>query len=217
LILQDTYRHQGLRKKLVDLLKEKGITSRGVLAAIYKVPRHFFIDNAFVESAYIDQAFQIGEDQTITQPYTLAYQSQMLDVQKGDKVLEVGTGSGYQACILAELGAKVFSIERNKKLKDRAVVLLNQMGYSPVKIFFGDGFKGLPQYAPFNKIIITAAANEIPSKLIEQLSSNGKLVMPVGSQEIQKMALLEKDEHGEQAVELSKLFKFVPLLPGKVH
>lgn len=215
--LQDTYRHRGLRKKLVELLQEKGITSKGVLDAINKVPRHFFLDNAFMESAYLDQAFQIGEEQTITQPYTVAYQSQLLDIHKGDKVLEVGTGSGYQACILAELGAKVFSIERNKKLKDRAVVLLDQMGYATVKIFFGDGLKGLPKYAPFNKIIITAAANEIPTKLIEQLSSNGKLVMPVGTQEIQKMALLEKDEHGEHAVELSKSFKFVPLLPGKVH
>jgi len=214
--LEDNYRHKGLRNKLVEIIREKGITDETVLNAISKLPRHFFFDSAFMESAYEDKAFRIGEGQTISQPYTVAYQSQLLEVKPRDKVLEVGTGSGYQACILSMLGAKVFTIERHKKLNERAKALLEAMHISNIKFFYGDGFEGLPSFAPFDKVLITAAAPEVPNKLLAQLKVGGMLVMPYGKGEVQKMQRITKvdDNHFEQ--EEFENFKFVPMLKGKV-
>ncbi|MDZ4844975.1 MAG: protein-L-isoaspartate(D-aspartate) O-methyltransferase [Chitinophagales bacterium] len=214
--LEDNYRHKGLRNKLVEIIREKGITDETVLNAISKLPRHFFFDSAFMESAYEDKAFRIGEGQTISQPYTVAYQSQLLEIKPRDKVLEVGTGSGYQACILSMLGAKVFTIERHKKLNERAKALLEAMHISNIKFFYGDGFEGLPSFAPFDKVLITAAAPEVPNKLLAQLKVGGMLVMPYGKGEVQKMQRITKvdDNHFEQ--EEFENFKFVPMLKGKV-
>jgi protein-L-isoaspartate(D-aspartate) O-methyltransferase len=210
----DTYRHKGLRKKLVESIAEKGITDQQVLDAMHKVPRHLFMDNAFVNFAYQDKAFPIGASQTISQPYTVAFQSQLLEIKKGDKVLEIGTGSGYQACVLAEMGAKVFSIERHRSLHQSSKQLLEKLGYN-IKLFFGDGYKGLPAYAPFDKIIITAAAPTIPTDLKEQLKKGGYLVIPLGEGDAQQMLRLtkitEKDFHQEQF----GYFSFVPMLENK--
>ena len=212
----DSYKHQGLRKQLVEIIREKGITDSNVLEAIGKVPRHFFFDSSFLKYAYEDKAFPIGSGQTISQPYTVAFQSQLLMLGKGQKVLEVGTGSGYQACILAEIGAKVFSIERQKSLYDKAVQFLPTLGYR-VKLFYGDGYKGLPAYAPFDKIIVTAGAPYIPDALIDQLKPGGILVIPVGGDDVQEMTTItrisekefQKREHGK--------FRFVPLLEDKAR
>ena len=213
--MEDSYIHKGLRRKLVELLKEKGIKNESVLSAIGKVPRHLFMDSSFRHFAYQDKAFPIAENQTISQPYTVAFQSELLDIKPGDKVLEIGTGSGYQAAVLLEMGATVFTIERHKKLSMGAQQLLPQIGYNP-RFFFGDGFKGLPTYAPFQKIIVTAAAPEIPQALVNQLATGGKLVIPFGKSESQTMLEIlrvnennyEKYEHGQ--------FAFVPMLKGKV-
>jgi protein-L-isoaspartate(D-aspartate) O-methyltransferase len=212
----DSYKHQGLRKHLVEIIRGKGITDYNVLAAIGKVPRHFFFDSSFLKYAYEDNAFPIGSGQTISQPYTVAFQSQLLMLGKGQKVLEVGTGSGYQACILAEIGAKVFSIERQKSLYDKAVQFLPTLGYR-IKLFYGDGYKGLPAYAPFDKIIVTAGAPYIPDALMEQLKPGGILVIPVGGDDVQEMTTItrisekefQKREHGK--------FRFVPLLEDKAR
>jgi protein-L-isoaspartate(D-aspartate) O-methyltransferase len=212
----DSYKHQGLRKHLVEVIRAKGITDNNVLAAIGKVPRHFFFDSSFLKYAYEDNAFPIGSGQTISQPYTVAFQSQLLMLGKGQKVLEVGTGSGYQACILAEIGAKVFSIERQKSLYDKAVQFLPTLGYR-IKLFYGDGYKGLPAYAPFDKIIVTAGAPFIPDALMEQLKPGGILVIPVGGDDVQEMTTItrisekefQKREHGK--------FRFVPLLEDKAR
>lgn len=214
--LEDNYRHKGLRNKLVDVIREKGITDEKILDAVGKLPRHFFFDSAFMETAYEDKAFQIGEGQTISQPYTVAYQSQLLEVQPREKILEVGTGSGYQACILSMLGARVFTIERHKKLNERAKALLEAMHIPNIRFFYGDGFEGLPAFAPFDKVLITAAAPEVPSKLLAQLKVGGKLVMPYGKGDVQKMQRITKiaDNHLEQ--EEFDNFKFVPMLKGKV-
>src|SRR6201989_648819 len=182
----DNYREQGARKKLVDLLKGKGIEDEAVLKAIGKVPRHFFFDETFWNQAYKDIAFPIGEGQTISQPYTVAYQSQLLHIKKGDKVLEIGTGSGYQTCVLIELGAKVYTIERQEKLYERTIQVLPKMGYKP-KFFLGDGSRGLKDHAPFDKIIVTAGAPTVPDELLRQLKVGGILVIPVGDEESQKM------------------------------
>jgi protein-L-isoaspartate(D-aspartate) O-methyltransferase len=216
--VQDTYRHKGLRKALVETLREHSperfpITNEAVLEAIGKVPRHVFLDPAFVEFAYKDIAFQIGCDQTISQPYTVAFQSQLLEINPRDKVLEIGTGSGYQACVLLELGAKVFTIERQRELFDKASVLLPQMGYTP-RMFYGDGYKGLPKLAPFHKIIVTCGAPEIPKNLIEQLKPGGMMVIPVGVEQ-QKMLRLIKNEDGSCVVEDYGSFLFVPMLKDK--
>ncbi len=212
---EDTYRHKGLRKQLVDTLRQKGITDEKVLAAINNVPRHFFLDSAFDKVAYEDRAFPIAEMQTISQPYTVAYQSQLLDIRQHEKVLEIGTGSGYQAIILAEMGAKVFTIERQKKLFDahRKFVLRNR--YPNIKYFYGDGFEGLPTYAPFDKIIVTAAAPFIPPKLVEQLKTGGKMVIPVGESNVQRMLRLTKLTDGTIKEETFENFSFVPMLEGK--
>src|SRR5882724_9715685 len=166
---EDSYRHKGMRKQLVDIIRQKGITDERVLDAILHIPRHFFMDSAFDKIAYEDRAFPIGEGQTISQPYTVAYQSQLLEVKPYEKVLEIGTGSAYQACVLAEMGAQVFTIERQKKLFDASKSFSYFKKFHSVKCFYGDGYEGLPNFAPFDKIIITAAAPEIPLKLIEQL------------------------------------------------
>ena len=212
---EDTYRHKGLRKQLVDILKQKGITDEKVLKAIGDVPRHYFLDSAFDKAAYEDKAFPIAESQTISQPYTVAYQSQLLEIKQYDKVLEIGTGSGYQAIVLAEMGAKVFTIERQKKLFDIHKKFILRNKYPNIKYFYGDGFEGLPTYAPFDKVIVTAAAPFIPQKLIEQLKSGGKMVIPVGEGKIQKMLRLTKNADGSSIEETFDNFSFVPMLEGK--
>jgi len=213
--MEDSYLHKGLRKKLVESIEKKGISDQGVLKAISEVPRHLFMDSSFVHFAYKDQAFPIAANQTISQPYTVAFQTQLLDIKKGDKVLEIGTGSGYQAAVLLTMGAKVFTIERFKVLNLGAQNLLPKLGYRP-HFFFGDGYEGLPTYAPFDKIIITAAANEIPQKLIAQLKKGGKLVLPLGGKTSQTMTLVEKISEDECKITEHGAFVFVPMLKGKV-
>src|SRR5436309_5015 len=175
---EDTYRHKGLRKKLVETVRAKGITNEKVLEAIEKIPRHFFLDSAFDEVAYEDKAFPIAENQTISQPYTVAYQSQLLGIKPFEKILEIGTGSAYQACVLAEMGAQVFTIERQKKLFESNKNFTYLKKYPNIKLFYGDGYEGLPTYAPFDKVLITAAAPDIPQKLIAQLRTGGIMVIP---------------------------------------
>jgi protein-L-isoaspartate(D-aspartate) O-methyltransferase len=212
---EDTYRHKGLRKKLVETVRSKGITNEKVLEAIDKIPRHFFLDSAFDEVAYEDKAFPIAEKQTISQPYTVAYQTQLLDVKPFDKVLEIGTGSAYQASVLAELGAQVFTIERQKKLFESNKNFAYIKRYPNIKFFYGDGYEGLPTYAPFDKVLITAAAPEIPKKLITQMKTGGVMVIPVGSGEIQTMKRLIKQADGSLKEEVFDRFSFVPMLGGK--
>ncbi|MCC7401968.1 MAG: protein-L-isoaspartate(D-aspartate) O-methyltransferase [Chitinophagaceae bacterium] len=212
---EDTYRHKGLRKKLADGIRSKGVTDEKVLEAIGKIPRHFFLDSAFDEAAYEDRAFPIGEGQTISQPYTVAYQSQLLEVKNFEKVLEIGTGSAYQACVLAEMGAQVFTIERQKKLFESNKTFLFLKKYPSIKLFYGDGYEGLPKFAPFDKIIITAAAPEIPQKLIEQLKPGGMMVLPLGSGDIQRMIRITKLETGSLKEEVFDQFSFVPMIEGK--
>jgi protein-L-isoaspartate(D-aspartate) O-methyltransferase len=215
-MMNDSYKHQGLRKQLVETIFEKGITDPNVLTAIGKVPRHFFFDSSFLKYAYEDKAFPIGSGQTISQPYTVAFQTELLKITKGQKVLEVGTGSGYQACILAELGAKVFSIERQKNLYDKAVQFLPSLGYR-IKLFYGDGYKGLPAYAPFDKIIVTAGAPYIPDALMDQLKIGGILVIPVGADDVQEMITLTRITEHEFAKKEHGKFRFVPLLEDKAR
>lgn len=212
--LQDTYKHKGLRKKLTDTVKAKGITDEKVLEAINTVPRHFFLDSAFDDVAYDDRAFPIGEGQTISQPYTVAYQTALLDVSPGHKVLEIGTGSAYQAVVLATIGAAVFTIERQKKLFDENKNFAFLKQFPLIKFFYGDGYLGLPTYAPFDRVIITAAAPEIPQKLIEQLKPGGKMVIPVNIGNIQQMRRVTRLADGID-VEYFDNFSFVPMLQGK--
>lgn len=214
--INETPRHQGLRKKLTDSLKIKGIRDEKVLEAIGKVPRHFFMESTFIQFAYKDQAFPIGAGQTISQPYTVAFQTQLLGIQKGDKVLEVGTGSGYQAAVLLELGARVFTIERQKELYMKVHKFLPEIGYNPA-CFFGDGYKGLPNFAPFDKIIVTAGATSIPEDLKNQLAINGRLVIPVGNEHRQEMTVITRISENEFKSEKHGDFVFVPLLKGTVN
>ncbi|TRX49479.1 protein-L-isoaspartate(D-aspartate) O-methyltransferase [Fulvivirga sp. M361] len=209
--MQDTYKHQGMRRRLVQLLKQKGIEDQGVLSAIGKVPRHYFFDNALLAHAYQDKAFPIGEGQTISQPYTVAFQSEKLVINPGDKVLEVGTGSGYQACVLLELGASVFTIEYNKVLYERTKKALPVMGYKP-RFFQGDGSMGLPRHAPFDKIIVTAGAPSVPGSLVKQLKQGGILLIPVGDNTKQKMFRITKVTDKKIKKETFDYFSFVPLL-----
>jgi protein-L-isoaspartate(D-aspartate) O-methyltransferase len=209
--MEDNYRHKGLRKQLAEGIKSKGITDKAVLAAIEKIPRHFFLDSSFLEYAYQDKPFPIGSGQTISQPYTVAFQTELLTVKKGMKVLEIGTGSGYQACVLADMGAKVFTIERQRKLFIRTKEFLQGLPYK-VNVFLGDGNEGLPAFAPFDRILITAAAPEIPQALLDQLKPGGMLVVPLGGDDIQHMMRLVKDETGEIITEKHGTFRFVPLL-----
>jgi protein-L-isoaspartate(D-aspartate) O-methyltransferase len=213
--LEDGYRHKGLRKKLVETIKQKGIRDERVLEAINKIPRHFFLDSAFDELAYEDRAFPIAEHQTISQPYTVAYQTELLDVKPFHRVLEIGTGSAYQACVLAELGASVFTIERQKKLFDDNKRFEYLKKYPNIKFFYGDGYEGLPTYAPFDRVIITAAAPDIPQKLIDQMKVGGIMVIPTGTGEVQLMKRVTKISHSEIKTEIFDRFSFVPMLEGK--
>lgn len=211
--MEDTFRHKGLRKKLVETVSKKGITNKKILEAINKVPRHLFMDTGFINFAYKDQAFPIGEGQTISQPYTVAFQTQLLEIKRHDKVLEIGTGSGYQAAILLELGARVYTIERHRKLFLKVQTLLPNLGYKP-KFYYGDGFKGIPSFAPFDKILITAAVAHVPKELLEQLKIGGRMVVPVGGEGYQEMTLIVKK--GEDKYERSNHggFVFVPMISG---
>lgn len=212
---EDTYRHKGLRKQLTDSLRDKGITDENVLEAINNIPRHFFLDSAFDKIAYEDRAFPIEEGQTISQPYTVAYQTQLLNIKKNDKVLEIGTGSVYQASVLAEMGAWVYTIERQKKIFEINKNFYFKKKYPNIKFFYGDGFEGLPTYAPFHKIIITAAAPFIPTKLVEQLKVGGIMVIPVDEGDAQRMLRLTKQQDGTIVEEAFEQFSFVPMLKGK--
>jgi len=212
---EDTYRHKGLRKKLVDTIKSKGITDEKVLHAIERIPRHFFLDSAFDEVSYEDKAFPIAEKQTISQPYTVAYQTQLLEVKSFDKVLEIGTGSAYQACVLADMGAQVYTIERQKKLFDSNKNFAFIRKYPNIKFFYGDGYEGLPTFAPFDKVLITAAAPDIPKKLVDQMKSGGMMVIPVGTGEVQVMKRYIKLPDGSLTEEVYDRFSFVPMLSGK--
>lgn len=213
----DSYRHKGLRQKLIDTLREKGITDERILDVMNQIPRHYFLDSAFDQVAYEDKAFPITSGQTISQPYTVAYQTQLLDVKPFEKILEIGTGSGYQAMVLAGIGAQVFTIERQKKLFDEGKQFPLRAKYPSIKYFYGDGFEGLPTFAPFDKVLITAAAPFIPPKLLEQLKTGGKMVIPVGEGEVQRMLRLTKQPDGSYTEEVFANFSFVPMLEGKNH
>ncbi len=216
--LEDAYLHKGLRKQLVNLLKEKGITDTAVLDAIGSIPRHFFLDSAFDRIAYEDRAFPIAANQTISQPYTVAYQTQLLQIKPRDKVLEIGTGSTYQTTVLAQMGAKVFTIERQKQLFDQTTKYIFKEQYPNIYFHFGDGFEGLPEFAPFDKILITAAAPSIPEKLWQQLKVGGKMVIPVDESETtQRMLRLTKKKDGKEKRESFDEFSFVPMLEGKTQ
>jgi protein-L-isoaspartate(D-aspartate) O-methyltransferase len=212
---EDTYRHKGLRKQLVDVLREKGITDEGVLNAINNIPRHYFLDTALDHIAYEDRAFPISDGQTISQPYTVAYQTQLLKVKPNEKILEIGTGSIYQATVLAEMGAKVFTIERQKNLFDKTKEYIFKSKYPNLKFFYGDGFEGLPTYGPFDKVIITAAAPFIPPKLIDQLKPGGLMIIPLESGGHQRMLRLTKSQDGTYEEEAFSNFSFVPMLSGR--
>ncbi|MFA0960417.1 protein-L-isoaspartate(D-aspartate) O-methyltransferase [Roseivirga sp. BDSF3-8] len=209
--INDSYRHRGMRKALVRTLKGKGITQPDVLKAIGKVPRHVFFENAFLEHAYQDKAFPIGEGQTISQPYTVAFQTELLDVKPQDKVLEIGTGSGYQCCVLCEMGARVYTIEYNKVLYERTRKFLPEMGYRATFVH-GDGSRGIPSYAPYDKIIVTAGAPTVPTALLDQLKPGGCLVIPVGNDRMQKMLRLTRQGEKQIKREAFDNFSFVPLL-----
>ncbi|MGA1227452.1 MAG: protein-L-isoaspartate(D-aspartate) O-methyltransferase [Tamlana sp.] len=212
--MKDTFKHKGLRQQLVNIIKNKGITDEKVLAAIGKIPRHLFMDSGFLDHAYQDKAFPIAADQTISQPYTVAFQTELMQVKPEDKVLEIGTGSGYQTAVLCELGARVFSIERQQELFKKTSKFLPKLGYRAKKLIFGDGYKGLPEEAPFDSIIVTAGAPFVPKPLLSQLKKGGRLVIPVGDN-VQVMTLyirkgpkeFEQHQYGE--------FRFVPLLEDK--
>jgi len=207
----DNYRERGARKQLVEVLKKRGIADKEVLNAVGKVPRHFFFDETFWTQAYKDIAFPIGDGQTISQPYTVAYQTELLHIRKGDKVLEIGTGSGYQTCILLELGAEVYTIERQANLFNRTIKVLPYMGYHP-HFFLGDGSKGLPEHAPYHKIIVTAGAPFVPDLMLRQLAIGGILVIPVGNEQSQKMVtVIRTGDHDFEKIELDT-FRFVPLV-----
>jgi protein-L-isoaspartate(D-aspartate) O-methyltransferase len=212
--LNDSFKHKGLRKKLIQTIKSKGINNTNVLSAIGKVPRHLFMDSGFIDHAYQDKAFPIGADQTISQPFTVAFQTELLEVNKGDKVLEVGTGSGYQAAVLCELGANVFSIERQGDLYKKVVNFLPSINYYPKKIVYGDGYKGLKEEAPFDSIIVTAGAPFVPKTLLNQLKIGGRLVIPVG-ENIQVMTLYVRVSEKKFNMKEFGEFQFVPLLKEK--
>ena len=214
--MTDTFKHKGMRKRLVEEIKAKGITDEAVLKAIGKIPRHVFMDSSFENFAYQDVPFPIGSGQTISQPYTVGFQSQLLKIKKGDKVLEVGTGSGYQAIVLIELGAKVFSIERQRSLFDRTRKLMTELGYM-AKLFYGDGYKGLPSYAPFDKVIVTAGAPEIPKELLKQLKIGGVMIIPVGGDQGQVMHSITRISETDFEQKTHGDFAFVPMLKNKAR
>lgn len=209
--MEDTYRQRGLRRKLIAVIREKGIKNEAVIDAMSKVPRHLFFDNAFLEHAYQDKAFPIGQGQTISQPYTVAFQSDLLEIKQGAKILEIGTGSGYQASILLEMGAKVFTIEYNEVLYEHTKKFLPKLGYKPV-FKQGDGSLGWPIHAPYDGIVVTAGAPFVPEKLKEQLKIGGTLVVPVGDNERQKMLKITKIDESDYETQEFDYFAFVPLL-----
>ena len=211
----DTYRHKGMRRKLIDSLAEKGIKDERILSAMEQLPRHFFLEKAFEELAYEDKPFQIGAQQTISQPFTVAYQTQLLEVKPREKILEIGTGSGYQAAVLALLEARVFSIERHESLYKKSKAILNNLNLGNIRCRLGDGWKGLPEFAPFDKILVTAGAETIPENLKNQLKIGGILIVPVGTdaQHMFKITRLSKEKFSEEAFHQ---FKFVPMLKGIV-
>lgn len=210
----DTLKHKGKRKQLASLVAEKGIKDGRVLEAIRNIPRHLFMDSSFEDHAYQDKPFPIAADQTISQPYTVAFQTELLQVKKGDSVLEIGTGSGYQTAVLCELGARVYSIERQQELFKRTKTFLSKIGYRPKYLAFGDGYKGLPEYAPFDKIIVTAGAPFVPQPLLSQLKTGGRMVIPVGKN-LQVMTLFERKSGNEfEKTEFGE-FRFVPLLEDR--
>ena len=213
-ILNNTDKHHGLRNQLVSLLKEKGIVDKYVLEAINKIPRHLFLNSTFADFAYQDKAFPIGEGQTISQPYTVAFQTQLLEVKKDHKILEIGTGSGYQTAVLFLMGAKVYSVERQNKLFKQTSLLLPKLGIRPKHLSFGDGYKGLPDHAPFDSIIVTAGAPTIPQALMAQLKIGGRLVIPLGEKKQIMTLLIRKNETQFEKHEFGD-FKFVPLLENK--
>lgn len=212
-MIEDSFQHQGLRRKLVEQVKRKGIADPGVLDALMKIPRHAFMDSTFLRFAYQDQAFPIASGQTISQPYTVAFQTELLDIRPYQKVLEVGTGSGYQAAVLAEMGARVFTVERILKLHQQARQILKEMGYT-IKLFYGDGYAGLPAYAPFDRILITAGAPAIPEALKLQLAVGGILVVPIGQRDVQTMTRCIRTGEDEWQTTAHGSFVFVPMKPG---
>ena len=210
----DNYRHKGLRKKLVGIVRSKGIRDEKILDAIYDIPRHYFLDAAFAEWAYKDVAFPIDADQTISQPYTVAFQTELLEIKTKDKILEIGTGSGYQAAVLIHMGAKVYTIERQEKLFVKTTKFLEEIGFGMIRTFFGDGYKGLERYAPFDKIIVTAGATEIPNELIRQLKVGGIMVIPFGEGDTKDMIKLIKIDEKNIRREKHGKFRFVPFVKG---
>ncbi|MGV3630912.1 MAG: protein-L-isoaspartate(D-aspartate) O-methyltransferase [Bacteroidota bacterium] len=207
----DSFKHKGMRRQLIDELRQRGITDEAVLEAFDAVPRHFFLDLAFVNQAYSNMAFQIGAGQTISHPYTVAFQTQLLELKKGDKVLEIGTGSAFQTCILCQLGAKVFSIERQRELFVKAKHIIHHFNFNP-RLFFGDGYKGQPSYAPYDKVLITCGAPFVPQALLDQLKIGGVLVIPVGNLEKQEMIRITKRAENDYFEERFGEFSFVPML-----
>ena len=212
--MKDSFIHQGKRKQLVDVIRAKGIADKAVLQAIGKIPRHLFMDSSFLDHAYVDKAFPIGADQTISQPYTVARQSELLQVKPKDKILEIGTGSGYQTTVLLEMGAQVFTIERQNELFKKAQLFLPKLGYRPKRLVFGDGYKGLPEFAPFDGIIVTAGAPFVPKPLLEQLAVGGRLVIPVGDK-VQIMTVFTRESEKKFVKKEYGEFRFVPLLEDK--
>jgi len=213
-VLRDTFKHKGKRQQLAAIVESKGVKDKKVLEAIKSIPRHLFMDSSFEDHAYQDKAFPIAADQTISQPYTVAFQTELLELKRGDTVLEIGTGSGYQTAVLCELGAKVYSIERQQELYKKTKLFLRKIGYRPKYLSFGDGYKGLPEYAPFDKIIVTAGAPYVPKALLSQLKVGGRLVIPIG-ENVQIMTLFIRKSNKEFDKHEFGDFRFVPLLEDK--
>jgi protein-L-isoaspartate(D-aspartate) O-methyltransferase len=214
--MQDSFKYKGMRRKLINELREKGISDETILNAFDVIPRHYFLDNAFAEQAYSNMPFQIGAGQTISHPYTVAFQTQLLDIKKGEKILEIGSGSGFQTSVLCEMGAKVFSIERHKSLHLKAKQIVQFLNYN-ARLSFGDGYKGLPSFAPFDKIIITCGAPDIPQDLVDQLKVGGIMIIPIGEGKEQQMLRITKVSDTEIVQEEFGVFSFVPMLESKVR
>lgn len=211
---RDTFKHKGKRQQLAAIVAAKGVKDKKVLEAIKSIPRHLFMDSSFEDHAYQDKAFPIAADQTISQPYTVAFQTELLEIRRGETVLEIGTGSGYQTAVLCELGAKVYSIERQQELYKKTKIFLSKIGYRPKYLSFGDGYKGLAEYAPFDKIIVTAGAPYVPNALLSQLKVGGRLVIPIG-EHVQIMTLFIRKSNKEFDKKEYGDFRFVPLLEDK--